>query len=289
MLQQTVNGLSVGAVYALIAVGFALIFNVLKFSNFAHGGVITVSAYVGYFAVVKAGLGVAAAVLVAAISGGLCAVALEWLGFRRIRRSGGPLIYFFISSITLGILLENLMTIFFGASFWAYPAELRQGSLSLMGVTIPALNLYMLATSAATLGILVFVLYRTRIGIAIRAAACDLTACALMGPNLDVIIAAMFFVSGALAGISGVFLGMSYTLFPQIGQMVVKGFVAAVIGGLGSLSGAVIGAVGLGLLEVALTATLGSDWAPVLIFGVLVFFLTVRPQGVAGVLLPDKV
>lgn len=288
IIQQAVNGVSLGAVYALVAVGFAMVFNVLKFSNFSHGGVLGISAYIGYLAAEYLHLPLIPVLLAGALGGGIVAIIVEFMAFRWIRKKRGQLVYFFVTSITMLMLLEQLLVIFFGASFFTYPKLIAQSSFSVGGINFSVTYLMMMATAAVAFAGLAWVLKYTRIGIAIRAASNDMTATNLMGVNVDSIVVATFFMSGVLGGLSGVLLGMSYTLYPQIGQLVVKGFIASVLGGLGSLVGAGMGAMALGLVEVLLVSVMGAGLSPAVIFVIMVVFLVFRPQGFAGVSFQDK-
>lgn len=283
-------GLSLGASYSLIAVGFALIFNILKFSNFAHGGFITVTAYVGFLAASVWQLPFWAAFIIAILFGGLIGVISEFIAFRRIRNTRGPVIYYFVSSITLGILLESLVRIYFGTTYYRYPYDFG-GFLFDIGdsmMWVSYLDVYMLAVSLITLGILVFILYKTETGLAIRALASDVNTAKLMGINVTRTIQIVFIVAGVLAAVSGVFLAINYNLYPALGQIVVKGFIASVIGGLGSLGGAVAGALLLGLVEIFLLQTIGSGFSPIVIFIIMIVFLLFRPKGIAGVYVETK-
>lgn len=284
MLQQLINGLSLGAVYALIAVGFALVFSVLKFSNFSHGSVIMLSAYLGLWFSNQFQAGLFLTVIVCLLGGGLSAVIIEKLGFRPIRKKNGPLIYFFVSSIAISMFLQYLMTAILGGRFFMFRNFLKVNSLSFGHLTISVINIYMLIISAVVLIALLYVLYRTRIGIAIRAASTDLVTPNLLGINTDLIVSVTFFVSGALAGIAGVFLGMSLSVYPQLGNLVLKAFIATVIGGFGSLGGAVVGALFLGLSETFITAYFGGAVTPMVSFSMMILFLLLKPEGVAGLL-----
>jgi len=294
LVQNILNGISLGSVYALIAVGFALIFNVLKFSNFSQGGVMTVTAYAGYVASRYLSdrldsLALFAAVLAAAaLSGAVIAAAVERLAFRRLRRTKSEPVYYFISSITMGILLENLITIYASSNFYSYPRFFTTSAVPLFGVNVAVTDMMMFALSIASLLALLFILHRTKIGLGIRAACFDVNTVQLMGMNPDFLVTTALMISGALGGVSGVFLGMNYTLYPQLGQMVVKGFVASVLGGLGSIHGAVIGAVLLGVLEIFFISWVGAGWAPVFVFIVMLAFLLVRPRGIAGIIVQEK-
>jgi branched-chain amino acid transport system permease protein len=290
MIQLALNGISLGAVYAMIAVGFALVFNILKFSNFSQGGVITVTAYAGFMISRNLGTGFLPTLLLTALFGGLVAILVERFAFRRLRRMQSPLILYFVSSITMGMLLENLVVINFSSNFYSYPKFFQTTVLRFGGLTAATLDLLMLVTALAALLILMLVIYRTKLGVAVRALSMDGPTTSLMGVNVNLVIAATFFIVGALGGMAGVFLGINYTLYPQLGQMIVKGFIASVIGGLGNLAGAVIGAILLGLLEVALTSIsgIGSGLSPVVIFLVTLVFLILRPQGIAGRIIQEK-
>lgn len=293
-IQQLINGISLGSVYALIAVGFALIFNILKFSNFSHGGVMTVTAYTGYLAAIAFKDRISSTplliltILAAAIAGGFIAVVVERTAFRRLRVKKSPVIYYFVSSITMGILLENLVTIFASSNFYSYPFTLGSQVYNVGKFTFAASDFYMFLISSVALGGLIWVLYKTRIGVAVRALSFDVNTATLMGMDANFVIMATFFASGMLGGISGVFLGINYTLYPQLGKLIVKGFVASVIGGLGNITGAVAGAVLLGLTEVLLIGLVGSGLTPIFIFVIMLVFLLVRPQGIAGKIVQEK-
>lgn len=290
-IQAFINGLSLGAVYATIAVGFALIFNILKFSNFSHGGVLVVTAYAGYFIQKALNTDFWMTLLLTALCGGLLALGIEFTAFRRPRKKKANIMLYFVSSITMGMLLENIIAVLFGSAFISYPPFFEKSFFRYNGVVFIVTDLLMLGISVAVLVILMLVLFRTRLGVAIRALSMDSLTTSLMGVNVTLVIMATFFVSGAMGGISGLFLGINYTLYPSLGKLVVKGFIASVIGGLGSISGAVIGAFLLGMLEVLLIWIdgIGSGWAPVVIFLVMIIFLIVRPQGIAGRITREKV
>ncbi|MCE5257269.1 MAG: branched-chain amino acid ABC transporter permease [Spirochaetaceae bacterium] len=287
-LQIIVNGLALGAVYALIAIGFALIFNILKFSNFSHGSVMTASAFIGYAFAAKTGLGLFPVILVSMLAGGLIALFGEFIAFRRITvRKANP-IYYFVSSITLGTLLESLVTIGAGPNFYNYPRFFKKLVLNIGDIVISRSDLIMFVTSWSILFILVFILKKTRLGRGLRAVSFDRDTSILMGINVNGTIQLAFFIAGALGGLAGVFLGINYTLYPQLGNMVVKGFIASVIGGLGSISGAMIGAALLGLTETLLVNFVGSGYSPVCIFLIMLVFLLLRPQGIAGSNIQEK-
>lgn len=287
-LQILINGFALGSVYALIATGFSLIFNILKFSNFSHGALMTLSAFIGYFVSVRTGWSLVPIVLISMLAGGIIALIGEFVAFRKITLRKTSPIYFFVSSITLGTLYEGIVTIWVGPNFYNYPRFFKSLVIRFGGFVISTSDLIMFISSAVALILLVLFIQKTRLGRALRSVSFDRDTAGLMGINVTGTIQLAFFISGALAGLSGVFLGINYTLYPQLGNLVVKGFIASVIGGLGSILGAVIGAVLLGLIETLLINYVGSGYAPVFIFLIMLVFLLVRPRGIAGTNIQEK-
>jgi branched-chain amino acid transport system permease protein len=287
-LQILVNGLALGAVYALISIGFALIFNILKFSNFSHGSVMTMSAFIGYVFAVKTGMGLVPVIIISMISGGLIALVGEFIGFRRLTVRNSSTIYYFVSSITLGTLFEAMVTIGAGPNFYNFPRFFKDLVFRIGGIVISRSDLIMFVSSWVILLALVVVIHKTKLGRALRAVSFDRDTSVLMGINVYGTIKLAFFISGALGGLAGVFLGINYTLYPQMGNLVVKGFIASVIGGLGSISGAMIGAALLGLTETLLINFVGSGYSPVFVFLIMLVFLLLRPQGIAGSNIQEK-
>ncbi|HEX2924008.1 MAG TPA: branched-chain amino acid ABC transporter permease [Chloroflexota bacterium] len=290
VLQQLINALSVGGVYALVAVGFALVYSILKFSNWSHGAVIMLSSYFGYVMASRVGLPLVPTLLLTMVAGGFLAVIIELVAFRQIRLKNGPLIYFFVTSITVSTGAQFAMYPTVGGNFFRWPELISSTAIQMGGVTVSTLNLMMGGICLLALVVLNLILFRTRIGTAIRAASNDVRAAALMGVDINFVIAATFFLSGALGGLAGTLMGISYTTYPEMGaEAMVKGFVAAVVGGLGSISGAVMGGILLALVETVVTMTpVGSSAAPVAVFAILLVLLFVRPWGIAGKATDEK-
>jgi branched-chain amino acid transport system permease protein len=281
--QLLIGGISTGAMYGIIAVGWALIFSILKFSNFAHGGTMVCSAYIGMMAAKLVGNNLPLVLLLSAAAGGCINMGVELISFHRLRSSSKQVLLFFVSSITMGLLLQNLVTIRFSGIFYSYPSFFRERFITIGSLSFDISNLVMLLVSAGAIGILVFILRATRIGISIRALSLDAPTTSLMGVNVNMVVLTTFFVAGALAGIAGVFVGIKTILSPQIGSLyTVKGFMVCVIGGLGSLNGALFAALVLGLVETIFSALIGSGLAPVGTFFFMLIFLILRPQGIAG-------
>lgn len=288
-LQLLIGGISNGAMYAIIAVGWALIFSILKFSNFAHGGTMVCSAYIGLLATRIIGANLWLTLVVAALSGGLINILVELISFHRLRKSSRQVLLFFVSSITMGMLLQNLVALQFSGLFYSYPNFFKQRFVQLGNISFDVSNFMMLAVAAGILVVLVLILHKTRFGMAVRALSMDPRTTSLMGVNVDLVVLATFFLAGALAGVAGVFVGIRTILSPQIGSMyTVKGFMVAVIGGLGSLNGALFAALILGVVETAFSVIMGTSLAPVGTFFFVLVFLFLRPQGIAGVFAIEK-
>lgn len=290
--QLFISGVSLGSVYALIAVGFAIVFSILKFSNFAHGGMISACAYIGYFflSAFETPPPFVVTVMFTTICGVLLALLVDTAAYRRIRRKQAPNIYYFLASITIAILIEQILSVFFGKNLYGYPAIFKSTTFNIGSIRFSSVDTLILVVSLVILAVLLYVINGTRIGLAIRTVAISPSTSRLMGINSDVIIIVVFAIAGALAGISGVLLGMKYSVYPSLGpSMMIKGFIASVIGGLGSLGGAIIAAIALGIVEIFLTYWIGSLSAPIVLFGIMLVFLAVRPEGISGRFAKDKV
>ncbi len=288
LAQQLLNGISLGGVYALEAVGFGLIFNVLKFSNFSHGGLVTLCAYVGFWIATNISGSFWLALLATTIIGGLAGFSVEKLVFRPIRIKGRPLTYFFVNSITMMMLIQQFFAASYGDEYYTYPTFFQQTVYHLGNLVVSKTYVLMLGLSALALILLTVFLKKTRMGIAIRAASSDIWTPALMGIDVDRIISVTFFMAGSLAGLTGFFLGMTYSVTPFIGRLMLKGIISAIAGGMGSLTGGVIGGLLLGGVESVLIAEVGASVTPIIIYASIVLLLLVRPQGIAGKLYEIK-
>ena len=282
ILQQAFNGISLGGVYALEAVGFGLIFNILKFSNFSHSGVVAICAYFGFFVSRYVYPDFIVTLLVTTLFGGLVGVAIEKLVFRPIRLKGAPLTLLLVNSITVAMLVQQFFAATLGADYYPYPVFLKQTSLHLGALAVSKTYLLMLGITAFVLLLLTYVLKRTKIGIALRAASTDIRTPSLMGINVDFIISVVFFMAGALGGITGYLLGMTYSVDPFIGSMILKGIIAAIIGGMGSLGGGVIAGLLLGGVESFLIGEIGASLTQIVIYSAIFVLLLIRPEGIAG-------
>jgi branched-chain amino acid transport system permease protein len=290
-LQLTINGISIGAIYALIAVGFAIVFNIMRFSNFAHGGMISACAFISFFfqRAFESPPPFYITVLFSAICGMVIALLIDTLGYRRIRLKNSPRIYYFLMSLTFAILIEQILTVFYGTNMYGFPSVFESETFQIGGLIIKTMNMVILAVSVVLLVGLGFLIEKTKIGLAIRAVAINADTSRLMGINSSVVVTTIFIIAGVLAGVAGVFLGVQYGVYPSVGpSMMLKGFIASIIGGLGSLSGAIFAALAMGFIEIFLTYFIGATEATVIIFAILMAFLFIRPQGIAGKFAEDK-
>jgi branched-chain amino acid transport system permease protein len=293
--QELVNGLTTGALYALVALGFSMVYGVLKLLNFAHGDLYMVGAYVGFFVIQWFGgpsslnipvplLLVIMFVLAAGLVGGL-GVAIERFAYRPLRDA--PRIAPLITAIGISFFLENAALLLFGAQFRLYNTadfiSLSSG-ITIGSVTIDSVQIMVLVLGLVlTVGLRELV-NRTKLGKQMRAVAADREAAEMMGINVNFIIAATFFLGSALAGVAGVMGGLLFNqVTPTIGFIVgLKAFTAAVVGGIGSLPGAMLGGLLIGVAESMITGYVSSTYTNLFVFALLIVVMLVRPSGLLG-------
>lgn len=289
-LQQLVNGVSIGFVYALIALGYSLIYSILTFSNFAHGAFITLGAYTGFFILMSVNLPWYIALPGAMIGGLAVAVFADKAAYKPIRERGSPTLYFIIASMGISIFADNTVIATIGPRFRSYPEIFAKTAVQFGNISVSTMDLMAAGVSAVILIILVFVVNKTKEGIAIRAASQDLEAVGMMGVNTNRLITTVFVVAGALAGLAGFFLGMKYTVYPTLGSSITtKAYIAAVFGGLGSLPGAVVGSILLGIFEMMIAGYISSSTRDIFVYLLLIIILLVKPSGLLGKKREDKV
>lgn len=288
-IQTLVTGLAIGGIYALMAVGYSLVFSILNFSNFAYGSIIMLGAYIGYYVLMHMGVPLPLAVLISIIGASALCFFNERLAYSTLRKRNASSLYFMISAMGTSIFLENLVYATIGSRFYAFPEVLTQQNVSFGGVSLGLLDVFAIVFSAIAIYGLHYFLQKSKTGIAIRAASYDMQVCQLNGVNVNKVIGWVFLLAGALAGISGMFLGMKYMVYPTMGWITNKAYIAAVIGGLGSLPGAVVGGLILGVLETFVSAYISSVVRDVFSFSLLVILLLVLPTGLFGKFLEEKV
>ena len=282
LVQQLANGLSLGGVYALEAVGFGLIFNILKFSNFSHSAVVAICAYFGYFLSTRLIPNFMVTLVITTLFGGIVGVVIEKLVFRPIRLKTASTTLFLVNSVTTAMLVQQFFSATLGSNYYAYPEFMKQTAFRIGEITLSKTYLIMAAASAVVLLLLSLFLKRTKVGIAIRASSTDIRTPSLMGINIDLVISSAFFFAGALGGITGYLIGMTYSVDPFIGKVVLKGIIASIIGGMGSLGGGVIAGLILGAAEALLIAEVGAASTPIVVYSAIILLLLVRPEGIMG-------
>jgi len=287
-IQTLITGVAIGGIYALMAVGYSLVFSILNFSNFAHGVVIMLGSYVGYYTCTLLGVPVPVATLAAMAGAAVIAVLNEKLAYKPLRLRRAVPLYFMISAMGAAIFLENLVYVTVGAHFLTYP-EFMQDSIAIGSSNIGLLDLVALAVSATAITALTLFLNKSKQGMAIRAAAKDMTMIGVLGVNINSLLTVVFAIAGLFAGLAGVFLGIKYLVYPTMGWITNKAYVAAVIGGIGSLPGAVIGGVLLGIVESMVSVYVSTAFRDVFSFTFLIVLLLLRPSGLFGKSLDEKV
>ena len=287
-----INGISLGSVYAIIALGYTMVYGIAKMLNFAHGDVIMVGAFVIYTAMASLGLSPILAVVVAMVLCTILGMTIEKVAYRPLRNAGSPLAVL-ITAIGVSYLLQNLALLIFGADTKSFssvvgiePMSIAGGQIMVSGeaiVTIVACVVIMIALTS-------FVKY-TKAGRAMVAVSEDRGAAQLMGINVNGTIALTFAIGSALAAVAGALLCSAYpSLSPYVGSMPgIKAFVAAVFGGIGSIPGAMIGGILLGVIEILSKAYISSQLSDAIVFGVLIVVLVVKPTGILGKNIQEKV
>jgi len=288
IFQTIITGLSIGSIYALMAVGYSLVFSVLNFSNFAHGAVITLGAYIAWAIMVQYfNISFLPALILSMLGAGIIAFIVERIAYSTLRHRRAPSLYLMISAMGVAIALQNVLYATIGAKLYALPPVFAQDTFSLGSAVISKMDIFAFVFSIIAIALLTIILNYTRVGIAIRAASHDAEMVSVLGINLDVLVAVLFLLAGGLGGMAGVFMGVKYMVYPSMGWITNKAYIGAVIGGLGSLPGAIIGGILLGLLEslVSVTVIGGvplSTYRDVFSFGILALLLIIRPTGLFG-------
>jgi len=309
LLQELVVGITTGAIYALIALGYTMVYGIIELINFAHGDIFMIGTLIsitifGLLGITNnsqpTGLTLAAVLIITCLGAMLvCAllgVAIERVAYRPLRNA--PRLAPLISAIGVSLILEDVGKLWKGVNFVSFPQIFPQINYSLGGVSISSVNILVIVVSLILMVSLQWMVTSTRIGRAMRAVAQDREAAALMGVNVDRIIAITFFIGAGLAGAAGFIYGLQYgsTIFIIGFQLGLIAFTAAVLGGIGNLVGAMLGGVLIGIIE-ALASLIpdtvlphgGAAWHQAIIFAILILILVFRPSGLLGQRAPEKV
>ena len=289
MLQQLVNGLILGSVYALIALGYTMVYGIIKLINFAHGDLYMMGAFIGYYLINSFQLNFFVALILTMILTACLGVLIEFLAYRPLRNS--TKIAALITAIGVSFFLEYGMVYLFGANTRAFPQALETVKYNLGPITVTNVQLTILGVSVFLMLALQFIVQKTKMGKAMRAVSVDSDAAQLMGINVNSTISFTFALGSALAGAAGVLIGLYYnSVEPLMGMAPgIKAFVAAVLGGIGIIPGAALGGFIIGLLE-TMAITIGlSSYRDAVVYGILIVILLVRPAGILGKNVKEKV
>ena len=288
-IQQLLNGLSVGSIYALMAVGYSLVYSLLNFTNFAHSLAVTFGAFAAYFIMSLCVENIYVGIMLAIVMGGVLSMIIEQVSYRPLLKKNVKRIYLLIAGLGTMTVGENLMIIFFTSRFRSYPINFSTDMVKIFGASVGQVDLIIFILSVLALIIVEILIRKTRFGLAIRGASYDLNTAAIMGVNTQKLILFVFLLAGTLAGLAGAFLGAKYTAYPALGStMTNKAFVSAVLGGLGSIPGAVLGALILGVGETMISGYISSSLRDLFAFALLIIVLIVKPNGLMGKLSDDK-
>lgn len=288
-LTQVLNGLQLGSIYALVALGYTMVYGIILLLNFAHGDIIMFGSYVAWIALVQLGLNPAIAVLLAIFGCVVLGVLIDKVAYAPLREA--PRLSILITAIGVSYLLENGVQLLLGADAKVVPSIIDLGTVQVFGSTLSGTALLTVAVTIVATVVLTLLVQKTRLGKAMRAVSEDMGAARLMGVNVNSTISFTFAVGSALAGIAAILYSMAYQqVSPTMGVMLgTKAFVAAVLGGIGSIPGAVIGGLIVGFYEVFVAAFGLSVWQDAVVFLLLILVLVVKPTGLLGRPVTEKV
>ena len=288
---QVVNRLGMGSIYALVALGYSMVYGIVQLINFAHGDIIMVAAYIIFISMMMMGLPLWAAILRCVVLSALVGMLIERVAYRRLLVRNVPRISLLITAIGVSIFLQNLFQLIFGSDAKPMQKFFDLPALSVFGVSITSTTILNIVTSVIMMICLQLLVGRTRMGKAMRATSEDAGAAKLMGINTNHIIALTFAIGSALAGVGAVLYCNTYQqIKPIMGSMLgLKAFVAAVLGGIGSIPGAMLGGYILGAAEGLTTSFISSNLTDAVVFGILILVLLFKPAGLLGKNVREKV
>ncbi|WP_249028870.1 branched-chain amino acid ABC transporter permease [Tannockella kyphosi] len=288
-IAQVINGLSTGGMYALVAIGYTMVYGIAKMINFAHGEIIMVGAYFAYFVSSRLGLPAPIAVVFSIVGCAVLGMTIEKVAYKPLRNSGSLAVL--ITAIGVSYLLQNVFLIIFGSASISFPRFLESGQFEFLSLKISYISLLSLILTFGCTALLMLFVNKTRIGKAMRAVSEDKGAAQLMGINVDNTISITFAIGSGLGAIAGIIYGLSYSLInPYLGTMLgIKAFIAAVLGGIGNIKGAMVGGLIIGIAEALTIAYVSSTFSDAVVFGILIFILLVKPAGLFGKNVRDKV
>ncbi|WMM23432.1 branched-chain amino acid ABC transporter permease [Tissierella sp. MB52-C2] len=291
LLQQLINGISLGSIYALIALGYTMVYGIINLINFAHGDIYMIGAYVGFALTTFLGLGFFPSLLISMLVCSILGMIIEKVAYKPIRNS--TRIAALITAISVSLFLEYTMVYFVKPDTRTFPEVLQNKILTLFNgkIIIDLKNIYIILITVLLMAGLQYVVHKTKVGKAMRAVSLDKDAAELMGVDVNKTISYTFAIGSSLAGAAGVLVGVYYnTINPLMGVVPgLKAFVAAVLGGIGIIPGAVFGGFFLGMTETLVSAYGGSVFKDAVAFSILIIVLLIKPNGLLGKTIKEKV
>lgn len=288
-MEQLINAISLGSIYALVALGYTMVYGIIRLINFAHGDVLMLGAYIGYALLYYFNVDFFTSLILSIVICAFVGVIIERVAYKPLRKSAR--IAALITAIGVSYLIENTMVLSVGAASKAFPDVISGIAFSLFGTDVSYKQLLILSLTLALMVILIFIIQKTKMGKAMRAVSVDEDAAKLMGINVDNVISFTFLLGSALAGAAGVLMAMYYgTISPLMGiQPGLKAFIAAVLGGIGSIPGSVLGGYLIGALETVVNSIGLSLFKDAVVYAILIIILVVRPTGLLGKSVKEKV
>ena len=280
-LQQLVNGISIGAIYSLLAVGYALVYSVYNFTNWAFDAFMVTGAFAAFYAISLFCMPFPAAIAFSIVITVGLSLFTETTAYRPLRTRNAPRLFMMISAMGASMAVVNVANIVFGGSFRKFP-QITEGAFQLGRMSIGKMDLFAALFSFVVLALLWLFLERTKLGLGVRASALDTITAGIMGVNNNKVALIIFGVSGVLSSVAGVFYGAKYAVYPYLGMVTIKAMIGSIIGGIGSLPGAVLGSLLLGILETMISSYVSSIYRDLISFTILVGVLLFFPNGLMG-------
>lgn len=287
VIQQLLNGLAIGSIYALVAVGYNMVYGILELINFAHGDVYMVGTFVA-LALLMGHVPVILALLLACIAGGLIAMLVEWIAYRPVRNA--PRVVPMISAVGAALVLRNIAQLVWGTETMPFPEIFPTTIVHVGEIQFNSLQIIILVLSLSLTGVFALIVNKTKLGKATRSVAQDIPAARLMGIEVNRIIQFVYFAGGFFGVAAGVLFSMYYAVWIGMGFLgTIKAWIACIIGGIGSLQGAFVGGLLLGLTEALIAGFVSSAYRDAIIYGLVIIILVVRPMGIFGRQIAEKV
>lgn len=290
-IQQLFNGITVGGIYALIALGYTMVYGILRIVNFAHGDVFMVGSFLGMLLAQSAGMPIYIAYPAAMIVTAIVGILIERVCYRPIRTNGADALAILIAALGVSIFLENFAQLVWGTETHAYVQDIKKVTYEFAGITLSNIQIGVIILCVLLMVVLYFVVNKTKIGVAMRATSQSIKSAQLMGINTELVIATTFGVGSALACVAGILVGTYYdAVYPLVGYSYgLKAFAAAILGGIGSIPGAMLGGFLIGIVETLGAGYISAGYKDAFAFGILILVLIFRPSGLLGKKHVDKV